>query len=136
MSNIQPIVATSTMIVSRDAIKNMAAHKKQAKTLSLALSLYLDNVEGDKAKETALRASAKIGRDQCKAVDALPRDPAKLRQYVESVKQKIEAIVAKLPSVSSFAAFNDCNAVRLEAKLALGHIEQFLKEYQEAKKAA
>lgn len=136
MSNIQPIVSTSTMIVSRDTIKAMSAHKKQAKTLSLALSLYLDNVEGDKAKEMALRASAKIGRDQCKAIDALPRDAGKLRQYVESVKQKIEATVAKLPSVSSFATFNDCNAVKLEAKLALAHIEQFLKEYQEAKKAA
>ena len=135
MSNIQSTVSTVST-VSNDLIKQVTAHKRNAKTLQLALSLFLDNLEGDAVKERALRASAKLGRQQCKAVDALPRDAGKLRMYVESCKQKVEAIVAHLPHAANFASFNDCNAIKLEAKQALAFIAQFLGEYKEAKEEA
>lgn len=136
MSNIQPIVSTVST-VSNDLIKQVTAHKRNAKTLQLALSLFLDNLQGDALKERALRASAKLGREQGKAIDALPRDAGKLLQYVEGCRQKVEAIVARLPQVvADFATFNDCNAIKLESGLALLFITQFLNEYKEAKKVA
>lgn len=133
ISNIPTIQAAKVTIVNASTLKEVRAHARQAHTLVLGLQAFLDKCDGPKGLERALAASAKLGAQQLKAINALPRDPSKLRQYVEGIKQKVTAIVAQLPPVKGFAAFNEHNAIKKEADKALLNVEQFVQEYTEGK---
>jgi hypothetical protein len=130
ITNAQPVKGT---IVNATTLKEVRAHARQAHTLVLGLQAYLDKCDGVKGLERGLAASAKLGAQQLKAINALPSDPAKLRQYVEAIKQKTQAIVTKLPEVKGFASFNNHNAIKKEADKALTNCEQFIAEYEEGK---
>lgn len=137
MSNISTIPTTQApnkvTIVNASTLKEVRAHARQAHTLVLGLQAFLDKCDGPKGLERALAASAKLGAQQLKAINALPRDPSKLRQYVEGIKQKVTAIVAQLPPVKGFASFNEHNAIKKEVDKALVNVEQFIQEYTEGK---
>lgn len=137
-NNNQPIVTNApivapTKVVTLAMLKEVRAHARQSLTLVLGLQAYLDKAEGEKGKERAILASAKLGAQQLRAINALPSDPAKLRQYVEGIKQKTQAIVAQMQPHKSFATFNDANAIKIEANKALNNCEQFIAEYTEGK---
>lgn len=137
MSNIiptvQPVQPAKVTIVNASTLKEVRAHARQAHVLVLGLQAFLDKCDGAKGLERALAASAKLGAQQLKAINALPRDPSKLRQYVEGIKQKVTAIVEQLPQVKGFASFNEHNAIKKEADKALLNVDQFIAEYTEGK---
>lgn len=126
-------IAQPSKVVTLAMLKEVRAHARQSLTLVLGLQAYLDKAEGEKGKERALLASAKLGAQQLRAINALPSDPAKLRQYVEGIKQKTSAIVAQMQPHKSFATFNDANAIKMEAQKALTNCALFIEEYTEGK---
>lgn len=124
-------------IISNDTLKAANSNKRQITELVQALWLFLDSSElATKAqKDRAMRASASIGRKQLANKNALTRDPSQLRMHVEAIKQKTEAIKAKLPTEKgSFAEnFNCANAIRVAIGATLENVDIFLKEYNEHK---
>ncbi len=119
-----------------DSLKAANQFKRQSTALVQALWSFLESSElaTDAQKARALKASAAIGSKMLASKNALPSDPSMLRMHVESIKQKTEALKAKLPTAkTNFADFNKANAIRAAIGATIENVEVFLKEYQEHK---
>lgn len=125
-----------TKPITRETLKVVCAHARQSVALVLALRDFLDAPLNAAQKIRAKSASASVGAQMLRLKNALPSDPAKLRMYVESVKQKTVSIVASLPTDKTFATHTTRAAILREAEKVLANCAQFVEEYTEAKQNA
>ncbi len=132
--------ANNTKTITHDTLKAVRSHARMSVALVLALQSFTDDaaVLNSPAKvERAFNASAMIGAKMLALKNTLPSDPAKLRMYVESIKQKTSAIVASVEHDKSSLG-NHCqrNAIVKQAKIALENCDLFIAEYKEMKGTA
>ncbi len=130
MSNI------NTPVINADTLKLVRTHARMSNALVLALQDFSDTQLTDKQKVRATNAAATIGTKMLAVKNALPSDPSKLRMHVESIKQKVNAIVSALPTDKTFKNHCERAAIIKSAKVALENCDTFIKEYQEMKGTA
>lgn len=123
---------TASTIQSAEALRNVRSHARISRALVLALQDFTGTAE-EKSKARAANAAATIGTKMLALKNALPSDPSKLRMHVESIKQKVQAIVSKLSDEATF--HNHCQraAISKAATVALENCDVFIAEYQALK---
>lgn len=124
----------TTKTITSDTLRTVRSHARIAQALVLALQDFSDDKTlNDRTKERAKSASANIGAQMLKLKNALPSEPNQLRMHVESIKQKVEAIVATMERNDTFA--NHCmrSAITKSANAALESCKTFVAEYKELK---
>jgi len=128
------ITATTTNVENFKAARSF---NRTSRALFLALCSYLDHatLATDAQKERAKNALANVGAKMLASKNALPSDPSKLRMHVESIKQKAEAIAARISDVKTFANVAQAAAIRKEVSAAIDNVKLFLAEYNEHKAA-
>jgi hypothetical protein len=100
----------NTKTITADTLKAVRSHARMSVALVLALQSFTDDkatLNTDKKVERATNASAQIGAKMLALKNTLPSDPSKLRMYVESIKQKVNAIVESL-TVDKSSFSNHC----------------------------
>lgn len=130
-------IPTNTKTITADTLKAVRSHARISVALVLALQSFADDkavLNTEKKAERATNASAVIGAKMLAAKNALPKEPNQLRMHVESIKQKVSAIVANLEhDKASFS--NHCmrSAITKQATVALENCDLFIAEYKEMK---
>lgn len=119
--------------VTAETLRNVRSFARLSNALVLALQDHTDTNLTDKARVKTSNAAATIGTKMLATKNALPSDPAKLRMHVESIKQKVSAIVAGLSNDKSFANHCQRSAIVRNADIALANCETFIAEYKEMK---
>jgi hypothetical protein len=134
------ITATTSKAITADTLKAVRSHARMSVALVLALQSFTDDkatLNTDKKLERATNASATIGAKMLALKNTLPSDPGKLRMYVESIKQKVNAIVESL-TVDKSSFSNHCmrSAITKQSTVALENCDLFIAEYKEMKGTA
>ncbi len=125
-------------VITNETLRAVRTHARTASALVLAVQDYADNkaeLNTDKKRERATNASAQVGAKMLAAKNALPTDPSKLRMHVESIKQKVQAIVDAMQKDETFANHCTRSAINKSATAALDSCATFIAEYKELKAA-
>lgn len=128
---------TNSKTITSETLKAVRSHARLSLALVLALQSFADDkavLNSDRKVERATNASATIGAKMLASKNALPSDPGKLRMHVESIKQKVNAIVASMEvDKTSFSNHCTSNAIKKQAVIALENCDVFIAEYKEMK---
>ncbi len=119
--------------ITSDTLRNVRSHARMSVALVLALQDFTDATLTDKQKVRTSNAAANIGAKMLAIKNTLPSDPSKLRMHVESIKQKVAAIVASLSDDKTFSNHCQRAAILRSANIATENCETFCKEYAEHK---
>lgn len=123
----------TTKTITSDTLRTVRSFARTSQALVLALQDFTDAEMTDKQKQKANAASANVGAQMLKLKNALPSEPSQLRMHVESIKQKVNAIVTSLDTSKTFANHCQRAAIVRSAKVALENCDVFIKEYVEHK---
>lgn len=123
-----------TITINTDLLASLRAQKTQCNALVLALQDFIDapGKDTDKAKRKA--SAARIGKDVLKRKNALhAKTPSELRQYIEGIKQKSEAIMSQLPVATWLLEHCKRELIRVTLTQIIDLCALFIQEYEEAR---
>ena len=123
----------NTNTTNSETLRNVRSFARLSNALCLALQDHTDTTLADKEKVKTSNAAANVGAKMLATKNALPSDPSKLRMHVESIKQKVAAIVAGLSDDKSFANHCQRAAILRSADVATLNCNTFIAEYKEMK---
>lgn len=121
-------------IINADLLASMRATKAQTHALVLALQDFTDAPGNDAQKSKRKSACARIGKDVLKRKNALrAKTPSELRQYVESIRQKSQALAQQLPNSTWLLEHCTRELVRVTLSQTIDLCSVFVAEYEEAR---
>jgi hypothetical protein len=124
---------SKTLTIDASLLATCKSNTRQMKALHLSLCVFTDKMAGqsDIAKERAQKAVVRIGGDVLKRKNALEaKSPAQLRQYVETIKQRTNALLIALPSSTWLLDFCSRATVANECRTTLDMCSLFVAEYE------
>lgn len=125
---------TNTLKIDASLLASLRAQKAQCRALVLALQDYVDAPGKDAQKEKRKSAACRIGKDVLKRKNALSaKTPGELRVYVETIKQKAQALASQLPDAKWLLAHCTRELIRVTLAQIVELCGTFVAEYNEAK---
>ncbi len=122
-----------SLINNQEAHQTAKEYRARSADLLGALAAWSNDIVPDAQHKRNMRALIKTGERALKKRDALPTEPHKLRQHVETMKQRAAKLLGTLEAEGTLGTVATYEAIAVKLREALENCEQFIAIYSKTK---